>query len=341
MDRSKTDQYTVPGWLCRKNALQMTEAQKAAYRRKRNLRRMYMASVFTILMCLTMSVSTTYAWFYANMKSSESVIRVANFRATMNLSPVSSIEPNVIMMDAETAEQFPPQTYSLRAPAMPAAVPFITEEELKDALAIPEDAYAAGTYQMNIDYSGTTGGYCAFTVTPASLWSTTTESATYYVRLGATDGNRQTTTVSLTLNEPAYVDVYSDWGTPQELAAEFVDETEVSFGEVLMIKVITADRGDSVYGVEEDTDIIYGITDDTTIIGGQPAGDGEASENDGPVYSVEDDTSILAPNSREEPSGPGSTGGEVPSDKASGEDLVYSIAGDTKLILLPKRKDGS
>ena len=246
MDRSKTDQCTVPGWLCRQNALQMTEAQKAAYRRKRNLRRMYMASVFTILMCLTMSVSTTYAWFYANMKSSESVIRVANFQATMNLSPVSSIEPNVIMMDAETAEQFPPQTYSLRAPAMPAAAPFITEAELEDALAIPEDAYAAGTYQMNIDYSGTTDGYCAFTVTPASLWSTTTESATYYVRLGATDGDQQTTTVSLTLNEPAYVDVYSDWGTPQETAAEFVDETEVSFGEVLMIKVITADRDDPV-----------------------------------------------------------------------------------------------
>ena len=341
MGRLKTDQCALPELMCRQNALQMTRAQKAEYRRKRNLRRMYMASVFTILICLTMSVSTTYAWFYANMKSSESVIRVANFRATMNLSPVSSIEPNVIMMDAETAEQFPPQTYSLRAPAMPAAAPFITEAELEDALAIPEDAYAAGTYQMNIDYSGTTDGYCAFTVTPASLWSTTTESATYYVRLGATDGDRQTTTVSLTLNEPAYVDVYSDWGTPQETAAEFVDETEVSFGEVLMIKVITADRGDSVYGVEEDTDIIYGITDDTTIIGSQPVDDGEASENDGPVYSVEDDTSIFEPNAREEASASGNTGGEAPSDKTYKEDLVYSVADDAKLILLPKRKDGS
>lgn len=364
MDRPDLNRHMAMFGLYRPKRLLRAEMRR---KKRRQLYQAYMASLFAIVTCLTISVSTTWAWFYANIKANESVIRVASFGANAKLRPVTDIEPTVIVIDAETAaeeraaSEIPVQTYSLRAPAIPAVEPapmVITEEELDAALEIPDGAYAAGTYEMDIDYSGTTGGYCAFTVSPASFLSMTAEPMTYYVRLDSTDGTKQTATVSLTLNEPAYVDVYSDWGEPAEGFAEFVGEEGVSFGEVLVIKVIGGSTGDTVYNIEDDTviidgvvsgdngiqddvgsadDPVYSVEDDTVVIGGVQDDTGTSGDTvSDSVYNVEDDTVIL---------GGGDAGFEPEPEadadlkpEAENDDPVYSVADDTTPMYIPSTK---
>ena len=324
MKNSKQDRVKAAVGLYQPRRLLNAEAYK---RKTRRMYSMCMSSLIAILTCITMTVSTTWAWFYANLRTKENIIQIASFNASANLSLTGSIDPTIIVMDADTFAQQAEQAMFLSNPyglrTSPVAdttegesdipneeaianeagnVAVLTEAELEEALTLPDGAYASGTYEMNIAYSGTTGGYCTFTVMPASAWSTTEETATYFVALPSTNGADESVSVSLTLNEPAYVNVETNWGVPGT-SVEYVDSDGVSFGEVMVLKVLRPGSGDTVYGMDDDTtlvpgvvapgDTVYGMDDDTTLIPGIVT-PGDSAKPGDTVYDVADDTEIIS-----------------------------------------------